>query len=195
MATTIPAKMIGWDSFVGSIEPGKQADLLVIGRADGDPYTALIGATESNVAAVMIGGKLRAGRASLVDPTTPGVELIHVANQSMVLDIVDDPGQPLANVTLQGSIATLSYALEHLPDLAKTFQSGHAELRGVAARFQIRLEMDESLALAAISGATSIGPGDVEPMELDAITAVDDRTFIERIKENVNVPQWLRNAL
>ena len=195
MVTTAPAKMIGWDSFLGSVESGKQADLLVIGRADGDPYSTLIAATETDVAAVLIGGKLRAGRASLVDPTTPGVELIHVANQSMVLDLVDDPSQPLANITLQGSIATLSYALEHLPDLAKTFQAGHAELMGAPGRFWIRLEMDEALALDAMSGAVTIGPGDVDPMELDPITAVDDGTFIQRLKSNVNLPQWLKAAL
>jgi 5-methylthioadenosine/S-adenosylhomocysteine deaminase len=155
----------------------------------------LIAATETDVAAVLIGGKLRAGRASLVDPTTPGVELIHVANQSMVLDLVDDPSQPLANITLQGSIATLSYALEHLPDLAKTFQAGYAELKGAPRRFRIRLEMDEALALDAMSGAVTIGPGDVDPMELDGITAVDDSTFTQRLKSNVNLPQWLKAAL
>ena len=195
MVTTIPAKMIGWDSFVGTIEIGKQADLLVIGRADGDPYTTLITATESDVAAVLIGGKLRAGRASLVDPATPGVELIRVANQSMVLDLVDDPSQPLANVTLQGAIATLSYALGHLPDLAKTFQSGHIELKGAPGRFRIRLEMDENMASDAVSGAVEIGPGDVDPMELDAITAVDDATFTQRLKGNLNLPQWLKDGL
>lgn len=195
MVTTIPAKMMGWDVFLGSVESGKQADLLVIGRADGDPYSTLIAATETDVAAVLIGGKLRAGRASLVDPTTPGVELIHVANQSMVLDLVDDPTQPLANVTLQGSIATLSYALEHLPDLAKTFQAGHAELMGAPGRFRIRLEMDEALALEAISGVVPIGPGDVDPMQLDGITAVDDSTFIQRLKSSLNLPPWLKTAL
>jgi cytosine/adenosine deaminase-related metal-dependent hydrolase len=195
MVTTIPAAMIGWDSFLGSVETGKQADLLVIGKADGDPYSALISATESDVAAVLIGGKLRAGRASLIDPTTAGVELIHVANQSMVLDLVDDPTQPLANVTLQGSIATLSYALEHLPDLAKTFASGQAAFDHLPSRFQIRLEMDENLALGVLSGAESIGPGDVDPMELDPITSVDDTTFIQRLKANINLPQWLKNGL
>lgn len=195
MVTTIPATMMGWGAFLGSVESGKLADLLVIGRADGDPYSTLIAATESDVAAVLIGGKLRAGRASLVDPTTPGVELIHIANQSMVLDLVDDPSQPLANVTLQGSIATLSYALEHLPDLARTFQTGHAELMGAPSRFRIRLEMDEPLALDAMSGAVAIGPGDVDPMELDPITAVDDTTFVQRLKSNVNLPSWLKAAL
>jgi hypothetical protein len=193
--TTIPAKMMGWDSFVGSIEAGKQADLLVIGGTAGDPYGALIAATESDVAAVLIGGQLRAGRASLVDPTTPGVELIQVAHQSMVLDLVDDPNHPLANVTLQASIATLTYALEHLPDLARTFESGHRALNGAPARFLIRLEMDEPSASEAVLGALPIGPGDVDPMELDPITAVDDTTFVQRLKANVNLPPWLKAAL
>jgi 5-methylthioadenosine/S-adenosylhomocysteine deaminase len=195
MVTTIPSKMMGWNGFLGSVENGKQADLLVIGRVDGDPYGSLIASTESDVAAVLIGGKLRAGRAALVDPTTPGVELIHVANQSMVLDLVDDPSQPLAKVTLQGAIATLSYALEHLPDLAKTFQAGNAQLMGAPGRFRIQLEMDEALALDAMSGVVKIGPGDVDPMELDPITAVDDKTFVQRLKANVNLPQWLKAAL
>lgn len=195
MVTTIPAVMMGWDAFIGSIEAGKQADLVVIGRTDGDPYSTLIAATETDVAAVLIGGKLRAGRASLVDPTTPGVELITVANQSMVLDLVDDPTQPLANVTLQASIATLSYALEHLPDLAKTFQAGLAALDYLPGKFQIRLEMDEDMALQVLTGATKIGPGDVDPMELDPITAVDDTTFVQRLKANINLPQWLKNGL
>lgn len=195
MVTAVPAKMMGWDPFLGSIETGKQADLLVIGQSTGDPYKTLIAATESDVAIVVIGGKLRAGRASLVDPTTPGVELIHVANQAIVLDLIDDPNQPLANITLQGAIATLIYALEHLPDLAETFQAGYAALQGTPGKFQIRLEVDESTASAAVSGNTPIGPGDVDPMELDPITVVDDTTFIQRLKLNVNLPQWLKNAL
>lgn len=135
MVTTIPAKMMGWDTFLGSVEAGKQADLLVIGKPAGDPYTALIDSTETDVAAVVIGGRLRAARATLADPTTPGVELIHVANQSMVLDLIDDPTHPLANVSLQASIATLSCALQHLPDLAKTFKNGVAALNGEFSRF------------------------------------------------------------
>ena len=195
MVTSIPAKMMGWDGFVGSVEAGKQADLLVIGKADGDPYSTLVAATESDVAAVLIGGKVRAGRASLVDPTTSGVELIHVANQSMVLDLVDDPSQPLANVTLQAAIATLSQALEHLPDLANTFHAGQTALHGAAHGFSIHLEMDESLAAEAMLNAAAIAPGDVEPMKLDPITAVDDATFIPRLKANMNLPEWLKAAL
>ncbi len=101
----------------------------------------------------------------------------------------------MANVTLQGSIATLSYALEHLPELTYTFQEGHKYLGPASERFAIRLEIDEAIASNAVSGAASIGPNDVQPMELDGITAVDDLTFMQRIKANGNLPQWLRAAL
>jgi cytosine/adenosine deaminase-related metal-dependent hydrolase len=195
MVTTVPAKMIGWDTFLGSIESGKQADLTVIGTGSGNPYSTLISATESDVAAVVIGGKLRAGRASIADPRTPGVELIRVAEQEMVLDLIDDPIQPLAHVSLQASIATLSYALEHLPDLAQTAISGHAQMKGALNAFQIRLEMDEHLAEDAAAGVSPIQPGDVDPMEFDPITAVDDKTFIGRLQKNPNLPDWLKAAM
>src|SRR3569833_420699 len=177
MVTSIPASMMGWDKFLGSIEPGKQADIVVMVVQTGDPYSGLISASETDVAAVMIAGKVRAGRATLLDPSSPDVELILVANQDMVLDLIDDPNHPLAHISLQASIATLGYALEHLPDQTKTFESGHAQLLGVTDRFQIRLDMDEPLALDAVTGVTKIGPGDVAPMVLDPITAVDDGTF------------------
>src|SRR5262245_28860962 len=101
----------------------------------------------------------------------------------MILDLVDDQNHPLAKVTLQESIATLTYALDHLPDLAKTFQTGLRALEGAPSAFRILLEMDEQLASKAVS-ALSIGPGDVDPMELDPITAVDDKTFVQRLKAN-----------
>jgi 5-methylthioadenosine/S-adenosylhomocysteine deaminase len=44
-------------------------------------------------------------------------------------------------------------------------------------------------------GTAPIGPGDVDPMKLDPITAVDDTTFISRVKANANLPPWLRAAL
>ena len=113
----------------------------------------------------------------------------------MVLDLIDDPSQPLANVTLQSAIATLSHALENLPDLATSFHAGMKALDGAPARFRIHLEMDEPLAAEALLSAAAIGRGDVEAMKLDAITAVDDTTFNSRLKANMNLPQWLKAAL
>jgi cytosine/adenosine deaminase-related metal-dependent hydrolase len=192
MVTSIPARIMGWGAFLGSIEAGKQADLLVLDTVAGDPYSALISATESDVVAVLVEGKTRVGRASILDPNAGSVELIRIAGQEVVLDLIDSPNHPLANISLQGSISTLADALAHLPDLARTFNSGHSAIGGTGKRFYLHLGMDEVSAAAAVAGTTPIGPGDVDPMQLDAITSVDDPTFSERIRRNSNVPDWLR---
>jgi cytosine/adenosine deaminase-related metal-dependent hydrolase len=51
MVTRNPARTLHWGSYVGSIKPGKRADLLLIrgGRKHSNPYRALISADEGNV--------------------------------------------------------------------------------------------------------------------------------------------------
>jgi 5-methylthioadenosine/S-adenosylhomocysteine deaminase len=39
------------------------------------------------------------------------------------------------------------------------------------------------------------GPGDVDALAIEPMTAVDDTGFAARIKANPNVPQWLKDAL
>lgn len=95
---------------------------------------------------------------------------------------------------LATAIATLSYALEHLPDLATKFTSQHA-LLGNAERLFVHLDMDEELAMELVTAAANIGPGDVDSMRLDPITSVDDKTFSGRLRANPNLPDWLRATL
>jgi hypothetical protein len=195
MVTSTPAAMIRWNSFLGSLEVGKIADLLLIDGTRGDPYSTLVGATERDVIAVMIDGRPRVGRATLIDPATSGVEVLRLAQQDMVLDVIENAAHPLANVKLSGAVATLSYALEHLPELASSFANHHRLMEGAPGRFFVHLEMDEEYAAALVSGKTSIGPGDVDRMELDPATEVDDVTFRQRLRANGNLPDWLRQEL
>src|SRR5262249_838975 len=41
MATVNPARMLGWSRVLGSLEPGKYADVVVFDGVSGDPYTNL----------------------------------------------------------------------------------------------------------------------------------------------------------
>lgn len=195
MVTSTPAAMIGWNSFLGSLDVGKIADLLIIDGIGGDPYTNLVDATERNVIAVVIDGRPRVGRAALIDPTTTGVELMRIAQQDMVLDIVENPAHPLAKVKLSDAVSALSYALQHLPELASSFASHHELMSNSAGRFVIRLEMDEEYAAALVAGTAAIGPGDVDRMELEPLTEVDDTSFRARLRTNQNLPDWLRQSL
>jgi cytosine/adenosine deaminase-related metal-dependent hydrolase len=195
MVTCTPAAMIGWNSFLGSLDVGKLADLLIIDGSGGDPYTTLIDATERNVIAVIIDGRPRVGRATLIDPTSAGVELIRIAQQDMVLDIIENPAHPLAKVKLSDAVSKLSYAMQHLPELASSFASHHELMSPSAGRFFIQLEMDEEYATALLAGVTAIGPGDVDRMELEPLTEVDDAGFRARLRANQNLPDWLRQRL
>jgi 5-methylthioadenosine/S-adenosylhomocysteine deaminase len=59
MVTRNPARTLHWGSYVGSIKPGKRADLLLIrgGPKHGNPYRALISADEGNVRLVTVDGQ------------------------------------------------------------------------------------------------------------------------------------------
>jgi imidazolonepropionase-like amidohydrolase len=59
-ATSNAAKLLGWDSWVGTIEPGKVADLLVLNRNPLDDLRVL--SDRENIHLVMLGGKAVSGR-------------------------------------------------------------------------------------------------------------------------------------
>jgi 5-methylthioadenosine/S-adenosylhomocysteine deaminase len=49
MVTCVPAKMIGWQNLLGSLEVGRKADLVAIAGKNMPPYTDLIDATEADL--------------------------------------------------------------------------------------------------------------------------------------------------
>jgi imidazolonepropionase-like amidohydrolase len=73
MVTSTPARMVQWNRYMGSVEAGKVADLLVLSGVTTDPYGQLIAATESDIRLVMIGGQVRLGETALVAPS-PGAQ-------------------------------------------------------------------------------------------------------------------------
>ena len=194
MVTANPAKIMKWGTFLGSLEMGKIADCVVLEGTTKDPYAQLIEASEGDIVAVLIDGRPRAGRAFLIDPATPGVELLRVANQDIVLDLIYKD-HPLAGTTLSSAISRLSFGLEHLPDLAEEFPTQHKLMADAVDQFYVELDMDEDYAMNLVSGDRGIGRGDVEPMKLDPITEADDGRFRQRLKANINIPEWLRVEL
>jgi cytosine/adenosine deaminase-related metal-dependent hydrolase len=80
MVTTNPAKTLRWDREVGSIEPGKLADLVVVTKPlhpsaedlPNSPYRNLIDATEQDVRLVLVDGEPLAGDVALMNVLKPG---------------------------------------------------------------------------------------------------------------------------
>jgi 5-methylthioadenosine/S-adenosylhomocysteine deaminase len=67
MATVNAARILTWDQELGTIEPGKRADLLVIAGQQGDDYERLLAARETDISLVLIEGLPRYGLAWLRD--------------------------------------------------------------------------------------------------------------------------------
>jgi 5-methylthioadenosine/S-adenosylhomocysteine deaminase len=114
MATMNAARALGLDNVIGSIEPGKKADLFVLPAA-ADPYAALLAAHPAAVRLVMVGGRALYGDPAVqaVAPASPGCETLNVCGASKFVCIAEDGGtatnklgQTLAQITdaLAGAI-------------------------------------------------------------------------------------------
>ena len=112
MVTSVPARVAGVDDEVGAIHPGLRADLLVIGRDDGDdddddPYRAAIDATPSDVRLVLIEGMPLYGDRELMERfwAKPDLEEMSV------------PGGPKALATPAAAIGVAQIAARLQPAL------------------------------------------------------------------------------
>jgi hypothetical protein len=129
MATINAAKNAGLDALIGSIAPGKKADLFVIGPPASDPtaskpYDALLASTPRDVRLVMVGGVALYGDVAIksLGPAAPGCETIDVCCASKFVCVAesggtatDKLGQTYAEIT-----AALSKALTDYDALAIT---------------------------------------------------------------------------
>ena len=87
MVTSEAAAILDWSTALGSIEPGKLADLMVIDSTNRYYHQALIDATERDVILVMVGGTICAGRPDLLptgEAVTVGGEIRHLDFQTPV---------------------------------------------------------------------------------------------------------------
>jgi cytosine/adenosine deaminase-related metal-dependent hydrolase len=220
MATRNAAAILKWDKALGSIEPGKHADLLVVARADGDPYAALIESKETDLRLVMIGGVPRHGEPKLMRAlgVTKG-EAVSVGGQARTLFLdqaTEDPA--IGPVTLAEAAATLTDALARLPELSKALESrpapafefrvgpqpvtwrlaldelipGGLELRPHLPAPRTRLPTGPTLAVAAQRAPLSQL---LKPLELDPVTVADDPDFLARIAAAKNLPAFLKTGL
>ena len=195
MVTITPAQMLGWDQFIGSIERGKKADLIAIAGTGRDAFAHLIEAPEDSFVLIMIGGRPRLSLTSLFAPSS-GPEQLRVGTTTYLLDLTEASPDPLACMSLRTAIAKLSYGLEHLPELAKDFprQLEYALRADEDRTLMIELDFQEPVRSTRdlLERAMAIDPGSVERMNLDPITQIDDLTFKQRIKANINIPDFIR---
>jgi len=222
MVTRDAAAILKWQAALGSLEPGKHADLCVIDGVDGDPYEALIHARETQIRLVMIEGVPRYGVPDLMHALHADGEALRVGGQARSLFLQDADGDPDVDaVSLSDATSALAQALHTLPELARALEAPKAP-------HATRLVLDEprrpvwSLALDEIQDdgvdmrprLPYAGPRDftgpriaaaqasskplsalLTAIELDPLTVADDPDFMQRIAQEPNVPGAIRDGL
>lgn len=92
MATLNPARLAGLEQHLGSVEPGKLADLVLMRRQGKTAYQSLLLGTPGDVQLVLIAGQPVYGDAALMQRLLPGapLEALTVCGEPKALHIVDD---------------------------------------------------------------------------------------------------------
>lgn len=191
MVTTNPARTVRWTPFLGSIEPGKRADLVVVTRRDpvsteglpSSAYRALIDATEEDVRLVLVDGDPLAGDVAVMQSLKPGDYETVTSTAGCFEKAVDvtDPfvaqgDQTFASIETELRNALLAMGGDHPPadggpaDLSNTYSYLKARIPGASALTDAQL----TLALAAQFGLTSDGRLNMEAVQLSPPLVADD---------------------
>jgi cytosine/adenosine deaminase-related metal-dependent hydrolase len=218
MATRNPAQILSWDKALGSLEPGKLADLLVVKGTGADPYAHLLTDSESAVALVVIDGVPRYGVKSLMQDIAPTAEPWTVGSTRQSLNLAQADADPdVAAVTLQQACDTLKQALHELPSLPK-LSVAPAGLSGSKApgprspRWSLVLDHDPASSVAhrphlpykgvftamprpeALPAASP--PLPLIPEVLEDLTVADDKAgFLAKLANEPNLPDYIKDGL
>ena len=144
LATRNAAKILRWDKHVGTLEPGKRADILVVAGDGGDGHAHLFTRSEHDVELVVINGVPRYGASQVVrkllGEAAAEAEAGTVGGRARLWYLVQPSGDPVVGgLTLAEATDLLSDGMKHLPDLAKDLVSrACARSRRVAARARPR---------------------------------------------------------
>ena len=96
MATENPARALGLQAVIGSLEVGKRADIAVFSGDVANPYDAVIAATPRQVRLVMVDGRPLYGDANLqpIGPTDATCEALDVCTCSKFACVALTAGTP-----------------------------------------------------------------------------------------------------
>jgi cytosine/adenosine deaminase-related metal-dependent hydrolase len=204
MATINAARILKWDEALGSVEPGKRADLVCVDGQRGDDFLRVINARETSITLVIIDGVPHAGQRRLMNAFQLGSEEIRVGGSTRVL-YLDQPGtHPLVRgLSLTDATQRLRHAMGDLPALAAELDgaeaqglfSGSVDERGAVWRIvpdfeEEDRELEEALGLASLPLAEF-----VQPMDLEPITVADDIQFLRKLVAARNLPEYVKKGL
>jgi 5-methylthioadenosine/S-adenosylhomocysteine deaminase len=217
MVTRNAAEILKWGHALGSIEPGKRADLLVIAGRQGDPYATLIQARETGVTLVTIDGVPLYGNQRLMSRFRVETEQVRVGGTSRLLNLDrDHPDPAVGPLTLAAATERLRDGMQRLPELARNLEVeieealesdeeqwflllAEEEPEGIALRPRLSPEwvaLEDARRLLVDAESLAIPLSEVlVPLPLDALTVRDDRTYFDRLSRQPNLPDAVKEGL
>lgn len=219
MATREAAAILKWDKALGTLQPGRRADLLIIDGTAGDPYEALVKAKETSIRLVMVNGLARYGTPGMMRALGAEGETLRVGGRLRYLNLEQPTADPdVAAVSLKQACRILREAFRNLPALAREVETPRPRnaLRGTPEPLVWSLALDEIEATdidlrprLPFSGPDDFtGPGRIsprvaaaplstilQPIALDPLTVADDPNFLAEVANQPNVPEAVRTRL
>ena len=197
MVTSTPAEILGWNGQVGTIKRGMKADLLILEGATKDPFDQLVAAMEDDILAVLIDGRPRHGRMGLLDFDAKLQERIVIGGHDYSLDLSEGNDDPLGGLSLSTATDKLRYGLANLPNferfLPKMGVMSFDLLSREVLSMDFDLETDDDF--VSLQNKLRDKPGDLRPLELTPIVAIDDPDYISILKSSRNLPDYVKAAL
>jgi len=190
-ATVDAAAIAGWGEQLGTIEPGKLADLLVIDDRDDDVYENLVRATEREVRLVMVGGVARHGDTELmraVGIPASRLEAIEVGGRDKRLHL-HQPDSPLAGLSLAAARERLEAAMSDL-DAIRNAPEPIFEPLGDALLLDLELDMQAEVPMDGFELLADEPP--LPSIDLDPLTAIDDPAWFDRFEAVAHVPDYYK---
>jgi len=215
MATRDAAEILEWDGALGSIEAGKRADLIVLYGRSIDPYAALLEASETGLALVVIDGVPRVGNERLMGSFGPVTERWRVGTAERALNLSQESADPVVGaLTLREARDTLRDGLNSLPELARQQALRAPEALADEPQWSLVLDHEEpvdtalrtrfsqgveaepaTLRLAEVMALREPLSELLVPLSLDPLTVADDRTFFGRLLDEPNLPGYVSSGL
>jgi hypothetical protein len=185
------ATAVQWGRWLGSLEAGKLADVLVLDDLHADVYENLGRATERNVRALLVNGQPRLADRDLMTALAPEAPLepLSVGGRDKRLAL-QDAGAPLEKLSLAEARGRLAAAMAHLDQPIEPWPAPLWEKAGEP-QPDLNIELD----MQADDEAGLFEKFNWQPLTavpLDPLTVDDDPAYWEALDRQVNLPSWLK---
>ena len=214
MATSTPAKLLGWDGLLGSLQSERIADLFVVHGTEGDPYGCLLAATEADLDLVVIGGIPRLATSTLMRKlgVTAGTEALTIRRKKRVLNLTEATADPdVEALSAEDAIKALGAALADLPKhglMPKQLAAANGVRLAVEGLVDNQMTPRPHLPYQGeFTGPNLSRPslteqrdllaavGPLPALTLDPLTAVDNPGFYKALAAEMNLPEDIKAGL